>query len=630
MKKMGLFFSFILMVFSVSVTMSGKSGHMNRQIASNNSYGRPLEIIKNDGENLVIRVNKEMIKRDSSEKQSSDFILYYDIHFNGELVSDKDNSDCSNQVKCLQSINLLNLDSQENEWRTITLPIKKRGKYTVSFFREAYANLIKNKINFDKDSGFAKKLGRKLIASFSEVIRGVKDKGSKTEKNTKKTAITPVWVQDFFVEPPHSISDKKIHELAQKYAPITFMHSSEEYLPASLEYIFNEKDVSEKLNEEVFTIELSSSMSGEGYESIRSRSVKFPYKDVLEVLPFYGDREMVLSSSKVKVLPTPSKETELRFRKGTKEDATVYYSYMENLNLFTKTAFINYHFLYPFDPKTGTAEKPAIAGHTFDRESVTIVLNLETMKPDFVIYGAHLANQLMSLLDRDNKKLQMWLGGRVKQYWNDIPKVDGTHPIISKAQGSHGVYPIKGNYNVSMVLYNSNSDNYSVDALVEGADGKQILYPSEIKFNKEKLAQNYSKNASYKIKNLELGRITSYSWNRALAFSGDMVDVLGPSNAKFPPFTAREFNIEKYVLGDECNIDLDEELLKAKQKLDEIQDSEVKEQLMLMVEAFPGCYQDISTREARREVYEWNKHKVSEQDLINLENEIKKLNSFIN
>jgi hypothetical protein len=47
-------------------------------------YHQPVEIIQNDGKELVIRVSKGIVQKNESEK-ISDFILYYNIDFNKDL-----------------------------------------------------------------------------------------------------------------------------------------------------------------------------------------------------------------------------------------------------------------------------------------------------------------------------------------------------------------------------------------------------------------------------------------------------------------------------------------------------------------------------------------------------------------
>jgi len=59
---------------------------------------------------------------------------------------------------------------------------------------------------------------------------------------------------------------------------------------------------------------------------------------------------------------------------------------------------------------------------------------------------------------------------------------------------------------------------------------------------------------SYNLKDLDLGNITSNSWNSILAYSGEIVDILGPQNAKFPPYIERELNINKWVNGDDNDV----------------------------------------------------------------------------
>ena len=56
------------------------------------------------------------------------------------------------------------------------------------------------------------------------------------------------------------------------------------------------------------------------------------------------------------------------------------------------------------------------------------------------------------------------------------------------------------------------------------------------------------------LKNLELSSITSNSWNKILAYSGYIVEILGPQNAKFPPYSERELSIDKWVNGDKKDV----------------------------------------------------------------------------
>lgn len=84
--------------------------------------------------------------------------------------------------------------------------------------------------------------------------------------------------------------------------------------------------------------------------------------------------------------------------------------------------------------------------------------------------------------------------------------------------------------------------------LVESAQAGKVLVPEKIphdKYRGDELKEVYP----YKLKDFELGVITSNSWNSILAYSGYIVDIVGIQNAKFPPFTKRELNIDKWVNG---------------------------------------------------------------------------------
>ncbi len=222
-------------------------------------------------------------------------------------------------------------------------------------------------------------------------------------------------------------------------------------------------------------------------------------------------------------------------RCGDEDNITVYYSFLENKD--NNQAYLNYHFLYPFDPKLGSPDDPAMTGHTFDRESLTIVLNFESHKPEFVVYGAHLASQKLALCGDNNEKLQRWKGGRVKVLWEEVVTF-GDHPIAAIAGGSHAVYPVPGTYAVLLKKH--------VATLKESASCAKALLPPEYNGDIENLNTSIPC-TPYKLENLKINSITSHSKNRLLSFSGYLVDILGSVNAKFPPFTEREVNIDNWV-----------------------------------------------------------------------------------
>lgn len=594
------------------------------------SYHQPVEIVQNNGKELILQVNKGILE-ESENSKSTDFILYYNVEFNKDLDAlervDKKKylakmrhnftigdscRDKKSEDECIKAIEkyTINLEAGKS-WRTIKLPITKRGKYTIHFYREGVYGRSTNDVTIAKIAGEDNKIASFINKSFGFI-------SGKSANKEKDVAFYPIWKQDIFVQPENETNQDLIDEIAKKYAPVSFMHSEEEYLPTSLEYMANEVDVDPILAEEMFQLTLDPVLKGKGVELKRGREIVFPYKDLKKVLPYNSDNLMVLSSKLGK------KKTRLRFRKGSAKDATVYYSFMENKQL--NQAYLNYHFLFPFDPKTGTAQKPALPAHTFDRESMTIILDLDTLEPNRIIYGAHLPNQLMGLLgdimpstwirgiqnwiknepEEEPSKLQTWLGGRVSLEWSKVLKIKNNHPIIVMAQGSHGIYPTKGDYVVAMDF------GKEVDTLTEGANGEQILYPNSLEFSSNSKATtaylDYKKKTSYKIKNLELDRITSKSWNNILSFSGDTVDVLGPMNAKFPPYTGREYDIESYVNGDPC--------------------MELIDGQMTLIDGSGGCYTD-GEGVMRKPIYKWDVNKVQVEKQQRLIEEIEILNSIM-
>lgn len=338
----------------------------------------------------------------------------------------------------------------------------------------------------------------------------------------------PVWKQKVFAIAPTEklLTEAQKKELAAKYAPVVSFHDDEKYFPVSLEYLTNQAEPDQALAEESFRLVSKKQKSLLSFFSKPSLDVSFEFKDLLKVLPYYGHSESVLKSGL-----SSSSATRLKQRYGDRH-ATVYYSVFENPKW--KEIYINYHFFYTYDPKNGTADKDALPAHIFDRESMTVVLRSTTKQPLSVFYGAHLASQTMGQLDASGAILQRWDSGRVFVNWPLVKKI-GDRPVPAVALGSHGIYPKTGNY---AVLLNN------IKLLLEPAGGKRILYP-EFMNDFQKTPTSYS----YTLKDLKLETVTSdcRNPNNILAFSGATVDVLGPVNASFPPFTDREEDYFSYA-----------------------------------------------------------------------------------
>lgn len=343
-----------------------------------------------------------------------------------------------------------------------------------------------------------------------------------------------VWTQKVFAIAPseRTLSAEQKENIARQFAPVMSMHKEELYFPVSMEYLTNQIDPDPELAKEPFLLT-------DSFSEKTKFSFKFPFSEINNILPYYGHSGSVLKSDL-----RSSTGSRLVSRYG-KDNVTVYYSVFENPK--DKEIYVNYHFFYSYDPKNGTPAQPAAAGHIFDRESMTVVLN-RSLKPLHVFFGAHLPSQIMAELDaQGNLKrsevgsiINRWKTGRVYVPWNDVLK-NGGRPMPAIALGSHGVYPREGLYGVYL------SEGSATKVLSEPAGGNRIVYP-EFAEGFEKSATSYT----YKLKDLGLDNVTSGCDNphRILSFSGATVDVLGPGNATFPPYTDREEDFRSYGYPD--------------------------------------------------------------------------------
>ena len=337
-----------------------------------------------------------------------------------------------------------------------------------------------------------------------------------------------VWKQKVFSVAPaeDTLTEIEKKSLAEKFAPLVQFHEDEKYSPVSFEYLLNEIDTDSALMSEPFVLKAKSK---KGFFSLFSKpdlNVEFQFKDIRKILPYYGHADSVLKSGL-----SDSFDTQLVRRYG-ENHKTVYYSVFENKKW--NEIYINYHFFYSFDPKNSKDDKIVMAAHIFDRESMTVVLRATTKNPLSVFYGAHLASQTMAHLDDKDNVIQDWQTGRVFVNWPDLQK-RGDHPIAFAALGSHAMYPVPGNYSVMLG---------KIKILREPAGGGKFIYPE---FIQDMPVIDSSK--PYVLEGLNLKNVTSDCKNEdnILAFSGSTVDVLGPSNATFPPFTDREEDYFSYA-----------------------------------------------------------------------------------
>lgn len=327
------------------------------------------------------------------------------------------------------------------------------------------------------------------------------------------------WTQELFVEKnPTLLGESEIAALAKKYAPILAYNADEGFFPISFDQLMNSNVPN---NATVKT------------PSVFDSNNEISYNKLNEFLSFNGHSSYLINGGD---------EVGLNEITGSRENSTVYYSYMERNN----RKFINYHFIYAYDPKT-IKENKELGRHNFDRESITIELTAANEIKDVVISG-HLEGQKMNLIDDD----YYWESSRIKiPFSEDIPKYEN-HPIIPVAQGAHALFPVSGQYLVddwrvpfwwdvedqTGLLRDLNEDDFN-QLPVNHRDGRNILLPNSSDVNSNDFNH-------YSLQSLDLAQ-TSHSNFSVLSFSGYWVDVPGVDNAEFPPFTDKEINVINWV-----------------------------------------------------------------------------------
>ena len=495
-------------------SMKTKRVLKDKEINEINKYPRYFEIVKNDGKDLEVRIG-EMVPDAKS--------YYYRLYKN------------DNKVVSFKKVNVA-----EPDIGVIKTKITETGKYTFMIFLN--------------DTEY------RVGAPWRIVTNPIKKLINRIFRN-------PVWAQDVFVvkSDPDGLSKSRVDELAEKYAPFLFVDSEEHYFPASIDYLLNKEDTDESLNEINISLKFRKIAYGSKKKVVRRTRLtgvarknidKIQYKDFGKVLPYNGDNISELDTIGINPFDLFNGKNLREFlekRKDNKDFVTVYYSFFPNPNQQKKEVIINYHFLYIYDSKTEVIGDLKKASHIFDRESISIVFEWDKSKPDLdpqpksVIYGAHLPGQLITLKREDNGEEQEWRTRRVKVEWNDAYKIEisknkESHPIVAIAKGSHATYPVPGIYAVNPI---------DIIETKEPASTDKLLLPSSFSYDSKmnEILRGNNNVISYKLKDLKLGSITSSSPNSLLAFSGYIVDIIGLTDAKFPPFTERETKIENWVNG---------------------------------------------------------------------------------
>jgi hypothetical protein len=180
----------------------------------------------------------------------------------------------------------------------------------------------------------------------------------------------------------------------------------------------------------------------------------------------------------------------------------------------------------------------------FDRESLTFVFPPGSDAPSSLVLSAHLEGQTILYFD----SLRLWTTGRVKMQLPD-PRVGnvGGHVVVPVAEGSHAFYPAPGLYHISVLTELAGHVLGSLATLLklegehdDALQTHQVLVPPKVRS---------SRFSSYELRPLRLDLLRSeplppgplYDPSTAvLSFSGFWVDVPGPQNARFPPFSSRE------------------------------------------------------------------------------------------
>ena len=338
----------------------------------------------------------------------------------------------------------------------------------------------------------------------------------------------PLWRQLMFVQKEFSRSQERIHELARKHAPIFVFACDEQYFPVSLDTLLRSPLVMER--KDAMTIKTVF-----GKQSI-------PLPHLGDFLRFNGHADYLLDFNFLTMWRSVFAEMG-----GDPRAATVYYSYFEDPN--SDRFFINYHLIYAFDTKTGIAKWTNIGPHVFDRESMVMVFDGEENPHELIISG-HLENQFIFFLN----KLKMWNQGRVSVPYDDPRTLKlGTHPVIAVAEGSHALYPTSGVYQLSLL---KEIAGYLDDEELPGNGypaGKikpdQIIVPPTVTGD---LLPQYSLKAfrfDCLSSRFDEGDPDRDPCSAFLTFSGHWVDVLGPTNARFPPFTRKVSDIDNWVDG---------------------------------------------------------------------------------
>ncbi len=338
-----------------------------------------------------------------------------------------------------------------------------------------------------------------------------------------------LWKQLVFRQAPPRRTPERIDELARRYAPIFLFSRKEEYFPVDLNELLRHPAL----------------LESPGYVEVKGvvGEERISLRELDEFLRYNGHSEYLLDQSFFDMDESAFLQIKGEFRKSV-----VYYSYLEDPG--ADRFFINYHTFYAFDPKTGIAKLLNVGPHIFDRESLTLEFGGDE-SPRRLTLSGHMENQAILFLDR----LKIWNTGRVSFAWPQpqAPSVDN-HPIVAVAEGSHALYPSAGLYHISALTELAGhvfpqflQVKLDADEMPPEMDSRQSLLPPALASNRF---------ANYELRPLRLDLLQSDPLpaqplydpaSAALVFSGYWVDVPGWINERFPPFSAKEREVVRWI-----------------------------------------------------------------------------------
>ena len=258
-----------------------------------------------------------------------------------------------------------------------------------------------------------------------------------------------IFERDLLSDLPNSSltgSYSSSQELLTAYAPILEFAPGEPYRPISVDYILRKAEEF-KLEDPVW-----------GRDDVR--------EDTLEwTLPNENEDQRLISragmlaryGSNRSFVDFDGQGSQFRFGTGgvSEDDLTLYARATEHdlgaaFGGIGDALVLSYFMIYPFDQKYEWTQG---IGHTGDRESISVVLDIDggqvVPDPKAVAFGQHLPGHYMEADFGDD--VVSWRGDVLTLSWPSVNSV-GNHVVGYVAYGSHAVYPRPGPKRVIVTL----------------------------------------------------------------------------------------------------------------------------------------------------------------------------------